>query len=277
MKILFTFDPFEKNNWKRNQIKNLVANFTGADDSLKALYVASRAEVNLATAYDIPEKDRYSAYPKKLMEKGLKDFDLPDAQAVVLYESTLSQSAAVEKVSAFAKKDKTDLIFISTNAKSLLPRMVFGSFAETLVNASSTDLLVYHQKTKVGSKSGKNILFAHDFTKKGEAGLLRVSEYAKKWKAALTVVHIAVPESDLAKLQAKAKKMEKQLISSGIEAEVILESSWDSTADVIMEFAHDHKATLIALASQVESESLLGSSVRKILRESKIPTLVLKV
>ena len=278
MKIAFTFDPFEENKWNRNQLSSLVAVLSNEKDKLTAYYIAGRAESQLATAYDVPEKERFSVYPKKLMEKELSSLKLSHIEAKVLTESSLSQSTAVSKLSSTLKKDKVDLAVVPTNAKSILPRIIFGSFAETLVHVAQTDLLVYHQKTKVGSKAPSSIVFAHDLTAKGDRGLERALTYAKKWNAKLIVVHVGLPD-DEKKMNTKIKKIEKSLESAGVEFEVDTELSWDDTPSLIMDYATKKRAAFIALAAGSDDDAPLlgGNVVRQILRESKIPTMVLKV
>ncbi len=278
MKVYFTFDPFEENKWNRNHLKNLIAGLTNEDDSLKAVYVASKSEVNLTTAYDVAEEERYSDYPQRLMRAELKDLGIK-ASAEVITENSMSQTVAVEKLSKNLLKNKADLVLISTNAKSLLPRMVFGSFAETLVHSSQTDLLVYHQKTKISSNAPKVVYYAHDFSAKGDQGFERVCLYAAKWECTLNVIHITSPETDSKKIEAKAKKIQKLLNELEIEGAVEFETTHEDYSDLILELSTENRANIIALAAQTgNNESLLGGNiVRKILRQSKLPTLVLKV
>lgn len=281
MKIFFTFDPFEKNKWNRDQLKKLLAVFSSKEDKLVAAYVASRAEVELTTAYDVPVKDRYSKYPEGLIKNELKGLGISSAKIKVLKEDSLSQTEAVKQLATAAKKEKADLIVISTNAKSLLPRIVFGSFAETLVHQAKNDLMIYHQKTKIMSGANKTILYAHDLSLKGEKGLVRACEYAQKWDAKLLVVHVGLPDEQEGaserKFKIKLRRAEKQISLWDIDYDFVAEYSWDDTPSIIMDIANNNKAALIALAAG-DNETLLGGSVvRKVLRESNIPTLVLKV
>lgn len=283
MKIYFTFDPFEQNKWNRDQLKNLVAIFTSDEDELTAAYISSRSEVQLTTAYDVPAKDRFTKYPEKLMQTELKSIGLQRAKTKVIYDKTLSQTSAVKDLAAAAKKAKADLIIVPTNAKSLLPRLVFGSFAETLTHQSKTDLLVFHQKTKVGMNGPKTLVYAHDLSLKGEKGLIRACDYAIKWDTKLVVVHVGLPDENEGslekKMRLKFRKIEKQLSLWDIDYEIVDKYSWDDAPSLIMDTAAEQKATMIALATgALNKETLLGGSVvRKILRESNIPTLVLKV
>lgn len=277
MKFFFTFDPFEENKWNRNQMKSLVTVLSDSGDKLSAVYVATKAATQLTTAYDVPEKERFSEYPKTLMGKELNKLGLASVEPKVVTELSLSQSAAVEKLNALAKKEKADMIIISTNAKSLLPRLIFGSFAETLVHKAKCDLMVYHQKTKVGSSRPKIFLYAHDLTAKGDAGLERAVVYAEKWQAKLIVLHVS-PEDVIAKAETKMKKLEKMLAQKNIKFEMNLLPYEDDIATTVMELAASIRANFIAVAAGSDAEPLLGGSVvRNILRQSKIPTLVLKI
>lgn len=290
MKILWTFDPFDRNKKLHKVGTNILSILSNKNDQIKVAYVASNAEVNLATAFDVPKEKRYTDYPKKLIKKELSHLGLKKAEIEVLPTIHLSLSSSVKQLTQLAKKNKTDLILIATNARTLLPRLIFGSFAETLIHLSLSDVLVYHQKTKFGTKP-KNILYAHDFTMKGSLGLLRVTEYAKKWNSSLTVVHIVNPEFDVGDKQDKssesyrqdvlnqAQKIEKSLQAQKINISIYLESSFETPSTIILNIAKKTKADMIALTAKSGNlTALLGGSItRQVLRESALLTLVLKV
>ena len=66
MKILWTFNPFDKNGELHKSGVNLLTTLFGKKDSVEAVYVASSAEAELATSFNIPEEKRYYDYPKIL-------------------------------------------------------------------------------------------------------------------------------------------------------------------------------------------------------------------
>ncbi len=285
MKILWTFDPFEKNKELHEFGKNLLVNLFTKKDSMQAVYVASNAEAELATAFNIPVKKRYTSYPKNLIKDELNEMDLKNVKVEVLLEESLSLTSVVKKIINYTKEKKIDLILIATNSKKVLPKMVLGSFAETLVHMSVCDLLIFHQLTKFALKTPQNLLYAHDFSSKGSIGLMRAAEYAKKWNATLTVVYVPIPEVGMelhefkSSVQKKVEKLEKTMEKEKVKCRVHLEYDIKPINEIILDVAAKTKADIIAVAAQSNKLTALlgGSTTRKILRESLLPTLVLKV
>lgn len=285
MKVLWTFDPFEKNKELHLFGKNILAHLFDKKDSIEAVYVASNAEVELATAFNIPVKSRYTTYPAKLIKDELKKMQMKNVKIEVLQEKSFSLTSVVKKIIDYTKKSKVDLILIATNSKEFLPRMIFGSFAETIVHMSVCDLLIFHQKTTFNLATPKNVLYAHDFSPKGTQGLERAVEYAKKWNALLTIVYVPVPEIGMELHQFKelnqkrVQKLEKAMAQDGVKCTVYTEYEVKPISETILAVAKKSRANIIALAAQSNKlEALLGGSItRQVLRETTLPTLVLKV
>ena len=285
MKILWTFDPFEANKGLHQFGKKLITTLFDKKDSIFAAYVASNSEAELATAFNIPKSKRYSTYPKGLISDELKKMKLKNIKIEVLNEASLSLSNVVKKIVDYTKDKKIDLIIIATNSRKVLPRMVFGSFAETIVHMSICDLLIYHQKTKFNSTVPKNILYAHDFSAKGSAGLEKIIGYVKKWDADLTILHVPIPTFGMElhefkeDVQKRVGKLEKTLAKQKIRFTIKLEYGIAPTSEMILNSAKKNKSEIVAVCAQSKQvAALLGGSVtRQVLRESLVPTLVLKV
>ncbi len=292
MKILWTFDPFEKNKQLRFFGKKLLLNLFDKSDKVKAVYMASRSEINLTTAFDVPKKNRFTIYPKKLIKSELKKLNLMKIDVVVIPELSMSTTASVKKLASFAKESKTDLIVISTHGKVGLPRFILGSFAESLVHSAQTNVLLYNQKTKL-SKTPKKLVYAHDFSRKGADGLPQVLDYANKWNASLVIVH--VPESNYSfsfqgpdedaesyrkYVNDVAIQIEQTVRRRGIPCEIFIEPSWKKSASQsILDTVKKVNADIaIVTAKSGKMAALLGGGVtRNIIRESRVPTLILKV
>lgn len=283
MKVLWAFDPFQKNNELNTFGRKIIQSLFDKKDSVAAVYVASNSEVEISTAFDVPENLRYSTYPKKLILNELKKLKMDQMDVNVLESRKVSLSSIIEVLVKFTEKQKTDLIVIATNSRKLLPRMIFGSFCETLIHASTCDILAYHQKTDF--KSLKNILYAHEFSKKGDAGLLRAMEYAKKWNAKLTIVHIPMYEADVtydkfkANTEKRAAEIEKLVLKNGLSCKIVVNYDIKPIHKIILNVATKTQADVVAMSAEASKlTALLGGSVsRQVLREAKIPSLILKV
>lgn len=286
MKIYWAYDPFQNNKELNLLGKKIIETlFRTKTDNISAIYVASNAEVEIANAFNIPEKLRYSLYPKKIILDQLKKIKMPSVKAEVISSKKISLSSIIKEFVAYIKSQKADLVVIASNSKTLLPRLIYGSFCETLIHSSESDLLIYHQKTKFNLRATKKILYAHDFTNKGDIGLKRVIEYAKKWNATLIIVHVPMflPSISYDKFKAltekRAQVVEDMMRKQGVEYEMIINYEIKPIKTIILNVANKLGADIIAMSAQASKiTALLGGSItRQILREAKIPSLVLKV
>lgn len=293
MNILWAFDPFLANLNLQKKAKIILKSIVNEDDAVVAVYVASNQEVNLSTAYNIPKEIRYTEYPKKLLKRELIKLGVKKIKMEVIPSIKLSLSSSVKLLAQFAKKTNVDFILIASNGKKLFPRLVFGSFSETLVHLSNSDVMIYHQKTKINFARPKTLLYAHDFSLKGTAGLNRAMIYAKKWEATLIVVHVLSPEHSLLRkktegaeseayrlqLLRQAQKLERFIRSENIDCSIHLVPTLLTPADTVLSVAKKLKANIIMMTAKSSNlVSFLGGDVtRKILRESTLLTLVIKV
>lgn len=286
MKVLWAFDPFQKNQ-KLNIIgkKILDTFFDSSKNSISAVYVASKAEAELTTAFNIPDSIRYSLYPKKVINAQLKKLKMRGLAIDIIPSIKMSLSSMIKEFVKYTKEQKIDLVIMSSNGKDLLPRLILGSFCETLIHSSECDLLIYHQKTKFDPKVTKKILYAHDFTEKGNLGLKRIIEYATDWDVIITIVHIPMFLSDMTYVKFKtitekrALEIEKIIKKDGRPYEMIINYEVKPVHKIILSMANKMNADLIAVSAQSSKFTALlgGSTTRQILRESKIPSLILKV
>jgi nucleotide-binding universal stress UspA family protein len=286
MKVLWAFDPFQKENGLNLLGKKIIENlFNPKKDSINAVYIASKAEAELTTAFNVPEENRYSLYPKKLILSQLKELKMDKLKAEVISSTKISLSSIIKEFVKYNTDKKTDLVVIATNGKTLLPRLIFGSFCETLIHSSECDLLIYHQKTKFDLKPNKKILYAHDFTDKGDIGLKRAIEYAKSWNAQLIIVHVPMFLSNMTfekfKIQTEkqGQKVEESMKKTEVPFQLIISYDVRPINAIIHNIAKKKGADFIAVTAKASKlTALLGGSItRQILRESKLPSLVLKV
>ena len=286
MKIFWAFDPFQENKNLNLLGKELIEKlFDPQKDSINAVYIASKAEAELTTAFNVSEEERYTTYPQKIIDEQLKNLNLDYIKTEIIFSPKISLSSIIKDFVRFNTDHKTDLLVIASNSKTLLPRLIFGSFCETLIHSAECDLLVYHQETKVNLESSKKILYAHDFTDKGDTGLKRVIEYAKNWSAQLVIVHIPMFLSDMSYddfkkiTEKRALEVNDYVKEYNIPFEVIVNYDVKPIEAIILDVAAKKDADFIAVtASSNKLTALLGgSTTRQILRESKLPTLVLKI
>lgn len=283
MKILWTFDPFQENKELVHVGKKLLKSYFPRDD-INAVYVASLAENELNYAYDVPKEERYTTYPKSLIQKALKKMGMEKVNTEVIPLHSLSLSSITKTLVDFSASNRFDLVVIASNAKAMLPRLILGSFAESFIHLSKTDLLVFHQKTEFEAKMPKKILYAHDFSTKSQKGLERVIQYAKHWKAHLDILHVNMPtvddenqNNDL--IIKKIQKLSFDLKAQDISFDFILLENKRLIEELIIKTAKKVNADVISLTNQADKLDVLlgGSTTRHVLRNAKLPLLILKV
>lgn len=283
MKILWTFDPFQENKELVHVGKKLLKSYFPKDD-ISAVYVASLAENELNYAYDVPKEERYTTYPKSLIQKALKKMGMEKVNTEVIPLHSLSLSSITKTLVDFSASNRFDLVVIASNAKAMLPRLILGSFAESFIHLSKTDLLVFHQKTEFEAKMPKKILYAHDFSTKSQKGLERVIQYAKHWKAHLDILHVNMPtvddenqNNDL--IIKKIQKLSFDLKAQDISFDFILLENKRLIEELIIKTAKKVNADVISLTNQADKLDVLlgGSTTRHVLRNAKLPLLILKV
>ncbi len=288
MKILWPYEPFSRDGKLDKIGKEIILNYF-SNDSVEAVYISSHAEIELTNAFNIPIRYRFSLFPKNLIKKQLDKLNLKNLKIKVIESNFLSTSKMTNELVNYAQEKKADLILLASNSKKTIPKFIFGSFAETLLHLSHTDVLIYHQKNAYLNKKPEKIIYAHDFTLKGYKGLLKAIEYAQKWDATLFVLHVPIPAPELSdedflfSIENNLKKCDQLLSKMKIKFKImnLLEDySIDelSIDEVILLFARKNKIDLIAMSTQANNLKIVlgGSIARKVLRKSTKPILIFK-
>lgn len=291
MKILWTFDPFENAQIHRRTY-SLLNRICTAHDQIEIIYIASPTENRLATAFDISEAKRFKDYPKGLIQDALKVLHIKAKTLTVIPEMSFSLTASVLALTSYASKKKIDLIVTASRSKKAFDRFMMGSFSETLVHLARTDLLVFKPESRMTKKSPKKIIYAHDFSKKGDRGLARLLTYAKQWGSQVIVIYqpdyaysIEFEGQDKKTIAQRrhvnrhAQKLEHQLRDHQIEGSVMIKQNWGSISEFLLKTADQEKADIIAVTAQSGRfiAAIGGSVTRQVLRRSPMPVLVLKV
>ncbi len=292
MKSLWSFEPFHQEN---NSIKDMYRSLgalSGNPTKIEIGFVVTRTESELNLAFDIPENERFSSYPKNQMKQKLKEAQvkIDDKKIHVIDYSTFSTTKSVDRLLKLASDRGADLIGIYTHARKGLSRLIIGSFAETLIHRSKKDLLILSPKATVKSPM-KNVLFASDFGPNSKKEFLKLFSYIKNMDPVLTVFHDAeiIYKKSLdeknPKIHAYRKKIdqmklwiEDQCHKAGIEGNVVIASDFKSTSEHVLSIAKKNKIDLVVVCAKVgPTAALMGGSVtRQVIRESSVPVLVLK-
>jgi nucleotide-binding universal stress UspA family protein len=291
MKIFWTFDPFEDNKALRKKGASLLKSIRQAGDSVHAVYVASDEELVSTKGSAKNAGKRFSDVAADQVRAQLVGLGLKDVGVSIASEPRFSLTAAVRKLVDHVTSQKADLLISSTHGRTGMKRFLLGSFAETLIHFSKTDLVLFNEKTLLPLRAPRRLLYAHDFSRKGDDGFKRALRYASHWGAELHVVHAPQPsfavrfdgqdpavENYRKKVRAKVQKVEAALQDAGVEGAVSLMTQTKPVSDLIYAVAKKVDADMILTSAQSgRLAALLGGSVtRQMIRESRVPTLVMK-
>ncbi|MCM2282844.1 MAG: universal stress protein [Bdellovibrionaceae bacterium] len=305
LNIFWAFDPFDESgttNKTAAQVLRWISKpINKQSDAVHAVYVTSPVQMDFAPLSGVPMMSGLAAGSqvdlKKDAEakiKSLKAKELKSAalKSLVLESATSSLTDTVRTFADHVSRQRGDLILVSTHARKGMPRFVLGSFAETLVHFAKTDILLFHPQAEVGRARPTRLLYAHDFKRSGDIGFRRALEYARHWGAKLDVVHIPRPSYSVKfegedksvqtyrrGVKAKIHKIEKELAAAGVTGSVSILTKWAPMVSMLLKAANQRKSDMIIMTAQTgRFAALLGGSVtRGVMRQSSLPTLVLKI
>ena len=292
MKALWAFEPFHQDKTRIQSMYNLLRQLVGQSSNIEVGFIVTRMESDLNWAFKIPQKERFTVYPRKILKSALRNAkcSIDDKKIHVVDYETMSNKKAVDRILVLADTRGTDLIALYTHARQGFMRFAVGSFAETIIHRSKKSLLLMNPKTKC-SQNIKQIFFSSDFSWASEKHLKKVIEICKQVNAELTVFHQAQviykwsldePNRNIIDYRRKVNRMQSRIEqackSAEVTCEVIIASEFSPTTDLIFKTATKVKADLIVVAAKVGPLAALmgGSTTRQIIRESTRPVLVLK-
>ncbi len=261
-------------------------------DHTTLAYLAHHGEQHLYLAYDIPKNERFSKYPEKLLKKHATKLDTRSLRIKphLITEESPSLKSGVEKVLAFAKKDRADLIALQTHSRTGFKRLLLGSFAETMMLLSPISLLILNPDANV-SRQTKRILFATDLDKSADIGIIKAAQFARHAGATLRLLHIALPsystkfkgqDPEVSKYRKHVDRRIQELVdlaeSKGVECDAVIRDDVIPKTDLILKEAKASKAELVAVHSKSGPlrRLILGSVARHVVRAAKIPVLVIR-
>lgn len=292
LKALWAFEPFHQDSTRVKGMYNLLRQLAIKPTHIEVGFIVTRTENKLNLAFDIPYEERFSAYPRKILKNILHKakVSIDDKKIHVVDHETFSDTKAVDQLLALAKSRDSNLIALYTHAYQGFMRLALGSFAETTIHRSKTNLLLVNPKTKFSLKI-KNILYTSDFSPVSQKHLSRVIQLCKKVGSRLTVFHAAeiiykhsLDESNpkvhayrrkLARMQAQ---VEQECKKAGVSCEVIISSELGPITELVLNIAEKARVDMIVVSAKMRPAlALMGGSItRQIIRSSSKPVLILK-
>jgi nucleotide-binding universal stress UspA family protein len=289
VKLAWAFNPFDENPRLQRKALALLGSVRRGG-SLETVYVASPAEIGLAAAFDVPEAERFGEYPKRLVEVAMRRLGVRGAKVTVLTQRELSLSASARVLADYLARRRPDLTLVASHARKGVPRLFLGSFAESFVHVSKTNLLVFNERSRI-ARPAKALLFAHDLSTECDRGLRSAMKYARGWRCQLHVIHVPDPaygfefrvrdgrvEAFRKRVRQQVRAIEARIGRARLEGSVEIAPEWHPIPELILERARQVRADLVVVAAKSgRFASLMGGSVtRRLLRAAPLPVLVIE-
>jgi nucleotide-binding universal stress UspA family protein len=293
--IIWAVDPFESNSKPIQRALKAIYTLAAAQTTLHALYANARAALYFEKG-EVPKKSTFFKDAEKgllaiaKMAKGLK------VKSHVLIGRGGND---VDLLLTEAHKLKADVIVAAGHARGMLLRMVLGSFTEALLLKSKLPVLIVNPSANPTGKRVKRVLFPTDLGSATHSAFKQLLRYAKLGGWHITLLHVMdeplvmvdsgdpyvtplfVPindsdsrtrqRSDLFDWQAEARKAH---VTCTLK---VPRKAIDPTKAVLSE-ATGERYELVVLSStgKIKGIDLAGSRTRRIVRDAKIPLLVVK-
>lgn len=278
MKTLWAFNPFHKAE-SPAQFYKIIKQLAGSADEIELGFLATYLETDLNTAFDIPDEERFSTYPRRLIDNELKKARISIASDAihVQAERTHSTTGAVDALIKLAKSRQTELIALHSKSLKGFKRWIVGSFAETLIHRSPVNVLIANPKMKMERPSVRHVLFASDLSSESQKHLDQVIAICSAIGARLTVFHCALVDFG-PEFEKRKARTENQLKGLRSKAELVVSTKVETAGEQILKEATKRKADLIAVAAKSSPSTVFmgGSVTRHIVRGSTLPVLVIR-
>lgn len=249
--------------------------------------------VDYAFGLDMKAKGEQSVKKelKKLHMKGL-------APPTVEVHASASRRELVDSLIRYAKVQHASMIAVNTKRYLSKASSRMGGFAEALVQKSNVPVLAVSPNAKINGKLNE-ILFPTDYTIKSRKAFRKTLLLAKSLNAKVHILFVdnglqaPFPDFglDLPASWSIAADMERRSLSErqapkwiaegkklGVRCEAHTEVTQDSVANAIARFSQKKHCDLISLASYrgEKTPSMIGGTVRDVLRAAKTPVLELR-
>lgn len=296
-KVILAVDAFAEDDvLTRKMVRLVSAVAAGRKISVEPVYVINPEDLTLAGIFE-GRVDEFRRAVEEQVYGQLQGLKLSGLRpATVLLASSISTRGAVQTLLSYAEETGTELIAVGTHSRKGLKRLVLGSFAETLSLHSRIPLLVVNPKQHFVKSRCAHVLFPTDFSTASREGLRKVVAQLGPEVKKITLFHqlesvplfsieplasLPSPDSFVERENEAKEKLggrwKQSLVKQGIKCDVVLNARSVSVAKAILSEARRAKAGIIAMVSQSGPfESwLLGSTTRRVLRDSAYPVWIL--
>ncbi len=293
-RVVWAVDVFEPEENKAKVLRLLKSFTTKTNSQVEIVHILNYAYVPPYPS-NIPSwGEALQVLADKKINELADSSEIPNIKTkVLLVPDASSTRKNVDMLLEYVKDIKADAILVATHARSGVPRLVLGSFAETLLLKSQVPVLTVNPDADITEKIS-HILFPTYFTPHSHNAFITVLTLAKRLGAQLTLYYkepliqsgsYAMPlglyaymESEIETRRQISSKWREQGEALGVSTTVELDETPGRAALAISEYATDKGVDLIAMVtrSDLMSAILLGSATRQVVRHAQCPVFVLR-
>jgi nucleotide-binding universal stress UspA family protein len=210
----------------------------------------------------------YHRWREEKLRKHVVDF--PAARLKVLGIPGWPPDALIE----LARTKLADLVVMGTHGYAGLDRALFGSIAEAVVRRALVPVLAIHRRTTPFRV--RHILAPWNGRPYATMALRLAAEWAKNLCASLDVLYVAPPWIDEKRLEPRLRLRLESVLGQARSPRWDLRLRRGDSRDVVLKEASPERCDLVVLSAHrrpVSSDFVLGSTVERLLRHSRVPIL----
>ena len=303
-KCVWAVDAFEEKSKKHGEFNQFLKAWVHQMGvSLEPVYVLNSEGLNFPSETFSPMIKQFQPAAEKSLLQYLKGFKIPKLlKAKVLVQDQPSITSSVGSLLKYSERARAGLILVNTHARHGLPRLILGSFTESLLLNSRCPVLV--MGPHIHAYPLGKILFPTDFSSGSFKVYQKVLEVARQMDSKVILFHretqpmqpvvqsgvfllgggwVPFPEY-MSRAEEEKRRLAERWEKMGQDAKVKVESYFESSttegvAESILHYAKRNRIAMIAMAAQsgVLASAFLGSITRKVVRAAEAGVLVMHV
>ena len=296
-------DPFEEQGpVRQNTIESVRALQKRTGATIIPVHVFSVADLSLSVEATSSLVDGYLEAAKSALGRLIADTHLEGLEpGMIIFDAVASKSRAAEAISEFAASWNADLIIAGTHGRSGLPRLILGSFAESLVLKASVPVLIISHRPLRDTPQAWHWIYSTDLGQLSRRLFEQTVDIAQGLNTTLTVFH-SIPNplepilqsgtfllggswvpvhpyfaEDTELRRNKVKAWAQYATHHGVQAQDKVVENSASVSLELLQVSENENADLIVMAPRSGRflEALAGSIVRYVARHSEAPFLIL--
>ncbi len=306
-KLIWAIDPFEEDVTFRVRLTQTLKTLSKRLSlSVEPTYVLNLAKENELEATHIAHSKHYQQAAMKAIKKNIEPIQgVRFLNPKVLFQPDSSFSMLVRKLTEYANHSGAEAIIVGTHARTGLPRLLLGSFTESLLLHSQTPVITIGPQCQTHpdeSQREMKIVFSTDLTQDSERIYPGVLNFAEKIGAKVTLFHVAphrvvpvlqsgsyllgggwvgAPEtitSEDTATQELLRQWATRGTERGIQVDYELEFKRANIGELILQKASAVQSDWIAMAAESGPVKAwaIGSITRHVVRNAPCPVWILR-